>query len=56
MTLSCRHAQAPAGPPPGMPDSGKVSREFFEEHIAPNLGTDRDDVAVGPTHGVDFGA
>ena len=38
-----------------MPDSGKVSREFFEAHIAPRLGAERDDVAVGPEHGVDFG-
>ena len=36
-------------------DTGKVSRAFFEERIAPRLGADRDDVAVGPTHGVDFG-
>jgi hydrogenase maturation factor len=36
-------------------DTGKVSRAFFEEHIAPRLGADRDDVAVGPRHGVDFG-
>jgi len=36
-------------------DTGKVSRAFFEEHIAPRLGADRDDVALGPTPGVDFG-
>lgn len=36
-------------------DTGKVSRGFFEERIAPNLGADRDDVPLGPTHGVDFG-
>ncbi|MFQ3319565.1 MAG: hydrogenase expression/formation protein HypE [Natronomonas sp.] len=36
-------------------DTGKVSRAFFEERIAPNLGGDRDDVAIGPKHGVDFG-
>ena len=36
-------------------DTGKVSRAFFEERIAPRLGADRDDVAVGPKHGVDFG-
>ncbi len=36
--------------------TGKVSRTFFEERIAPNLGADRRDVALGPTHGVDFGA
>ena len=38
-----------------MPESGKVSRRFFEERIAPHLGAERDDVAVGPKHGVDFG-
>ncbi|WP_254838717.1 AIR synthase family protein [Natronomonas marina] len=38
-----------------MPDSGKVSRQFFEDRIAPKLGADRDDVALGPKHGVDFG-
>ena len=38
-----------------MPDSGKISRAFFEEHIAPRLGAERHDVAIGPTHGVDFG-
>jgi len=36
-------------------DTGKVSRAFFAERIAPNLGADREDVAVGPKHGVDFG-
>ena len=35
--------------------SGKISREFFEEKIAPRLGAERDDVALGPKHGVDFG-
>jgi len=38
-----------------MPDAGKVSRAFFAEHVAPNLGAARADVAVGPKHGVDFG-
>lgn len=38
-----------------MPDSGKIDREFFDAHIAPSLGADRDDVVLGPTHGVDFG-
>ncbi|PCR91212.1 AIR synthase family protein [Natrinema ejinorense] len=38
-----------------MSDLGKIDRAFFDRHIAPNLGADRDDVAVGPTHGVDFG-
>ncbi|MFC7166648.1 AIR synthase family protein [Halospeciosus flavus] len=36
-------------------DPGKVSREFFDTHVAPNLGADRDDVRLGPTHGADFG-
>ncbi len=34
---------------------GKVSRAFFEERIAPNLGAERSDVALGPAHGCDFG-
>ncbi|RDI72570.1 AIR synthase family protein [Halopelagius longus] len=38
-----------------MTDLGKVDRAFFDEYIYPNLGADRDDVAIGPTHGVDFG-
>lgn len=38
-----------------MTDFGKVDRAFFDEYIYPNLGADRDDVALGPTHGVDFG-
>jgi hydrogenase expression/formation protein HypE len=38
-----------------MADLGKVDREFFDEYIYPNLGTDRDDVRLGPQHGVDFG-
>lgn len=38
-----------------MTDRGKVDRSFFAEHVAPRLGADRDDVAIGPTHGVDFG-
>jgi len=36
-------------------DLGKIDRQFFERRIAPNLGADRDDVAIGPQHGVDFG-
>ncbi|GAB3423273.1 AIR synthase family protein [Haloparvum alkalitolerans] len=36
-------------------DGGKVSRAFFEERIAPNLGAERADVALGPAHGCDFG-
>jgi len=38
-----------------MPDSGKIDRAAFEQIVAPNLGADREDVALGPTHGVDFG-
>jgi hydrogenase expression/formation protein HypE len=38
-----------------MPELGKVDREFFDEHIYPYLGADRDDVTLGPQHGVDFG-
>ncbi|SDJ41357.1 HypE family hydrogenase expression/formation protein [Natronorubrum texcoconense] len=38
-----------------MSDLGKIDRPFFERHVAPNLGADRTDVAVGPRHGVDFG-
>ncbi|WP_336136167.1 AIR synthase family protein [Natronomonas amylolytica] len=38
-----------------MPRTGKISRAFFEDHIATRLGADREDVALGPTHGVDFG-
>ena len=38
-----------------MPDTGKVDREFFETQIEPKLGAPRDDVALGPKHGVDFG-
>ena len=37
------------------PELGKVDREFFTEYLYPNLGADRDDVRLGPTHGVDFG-
>ncbi|MFC4439326.1 MULTISPECIES: AIR synthase family protein [Natrialbaceae] len=38
-----------------MSDLGKIDRQFFERRIAPNLGADREDVALGPSHGVDFG-
>lgn len=38
-----------------MTDLGKIDGAVFEELIYPNLGADRDDVAVGPRHGVDFG-
>jgi hydrogenase expression/formation protein HypE len=38
-----------------MADLGKVSPEFLAETVYPHLGASRDDVAVGPAHGVDFG-
>lgn len=38
-----------------MSDLGKIDREFFDEYVHPNLGANRDDVALGPRHGVDFG-
>jgi hydrogenase maturation factor len=37
------------------PDLGKIDRDFFETHVRPRLGADRDDVRLGPTPGVDFG-
>jgi hydrogenase maturation factor len=39
-----------------MTDLGKVDRDFFDAHIYPHLGADRDDEILGPQHGVDFGA
>lgn len=38
-----------------MGDTGKIDREFFESYIAQRLGSTREDVRKGPTHGVDFG-
>ncbi len=38
-----------------MPELGKVDRDFFDEYIYPNLGAEREDVTLGPQHGVDFG-
>ncbi|PSP56294.1 hydrogenase expression protein [Halobacteriales archaeon QS_1_67_19] len=38
-----------------MTDRGKVDQAFFDRHIYPRLGADREDVALGPKHGVDFG-
>ena len=38
-----------------MPDLGKADRAFLTDRVLPNLGADRDDVAIGPAHGVDFG-
>ena len=42
-------------PVTGMGELGKIDRSFFERVIRPNLGAERDDVAIGPSHGVDFG-
>jgi len=36
-------------------DLGKVDEEFLDAHVLNHLGAARDDVAVGPAHGVDFG-
>lgn len=38
-----------------MADLGKVDRDFFDQYVYPNLGADREDVSLGPQHGVDFG-
>jgi hydrogenase maturation factor len=38
------------------PELGKIDREFFDEYVYPHLGADREDVALAPQHGVDFGA
>lgn len=38
-----------------MTELGKIDRAAFETVIAPHLGAERDDVALGPTYGVDFG-
>lgn len=38
-----------------MTDSGKVGRSFFAAHIERRLGSAREDVAIGPGYGVDFG-
>jgi hydrogenase expression/formation protein HypE len=38
-----------------MTDLGKIERAAFDSIVAPRLGATRDDVALGPTHGVDFG-
>ncbi|QCJ48167.1 AIR synthase family protein [Haloprofundus sp. MHR1] len=38
-----------------MSDLGKIDPEFFDEFLYPRLGATRDDVALGPKHGVDFG-
>ena len=38
-----------------MPNYGKVDGTFFDEHIYPHLGAEREEIRVGPQHGVDFG-
>ncbi|WP_129114570.1 AIR synthase family protein [Halegenticoccus tardaugens] len=38
-----------------MESLGKIDRAFFDEHVYPHLGAERDDVTLGPRHGVDFG-
>ncbi|WEL17358.1 Hydrogenase maturation factor [Halorhabdus sp. SVX81] len=38
-----------------MPDRGKIDTDTFDAVIAPHLGARRDDVTLGPQHGVDFG-
>ena len=38
-----------------MSELGKIDRDFFDAHIYPHLGADREDVRLGPQHGVDFG-
>ena len=37
------------------PALGKLDRAFLERVVYPNLGATREDVLVGPRHGVDFG-
>jgi len=44
-----------AGKRRDMPELGKIDREFFDEYVYPHLGADREDVTLGPQHGVDFG-
>jgi hypothetical protein len=38
-----------------LPEVGKISPEIFEHVIKAHLGASRDDVLVGPRHGVDVG-
>ncbi|PSP75911.1 hydrogenase expression protein [Halobacteriales archaeon QS_3_64_16] len=38
-----------------MPAHGKVDSDFLERVVYPHLGADREEVRLGPTHGVDFG-
>ena len=39
-----------------MTDHGKIDAALFDRVIAPNLGAAREDVTIGPTPGIDFGA
>lgn len=39
-----------------LPALGKATPEFFDEVIFPHLGAPSDDMIIGPTNGVDFGA
>jgi len=38
-----------------MPAHGKVDSDFLERVVYPHLGAEREEVRLGPTHGVDFG-
>jgi len=38
-----------------LPKVGKVSSQIFDEIILPQVGKQRDDILVGPRHGVDIG-
>lgn len=38
-----------------IPKLGKIPKNFFDEVIFPNLGKKRQEILVGPQHGVDFG-
>lgn len=38
-----------------MTELGKIDRDVFDRIIYPRLGSQREDVTVGPQHGVDFG-
>jgi len=38
-----------------MPAHGKVDSDFLRQVVYPHLGADREEVRLGPTHGVDFG-
>lgn len=38
-----------------LPEIGKISADFFNELIFPHLGAKREEILVGPEHGVDVG-